>query len=102
MIYVATREELSINTLQQTKYRHLRSPLGRHHHAFGLHRYTPTPLLPAPRLGSYPFTVGGLRRGTTRLLVGVYQGSVTARGFSLLKVKIKGCRALSRYQQINC
>lgn len=37
--YLATgEEELSINALQQTKHRHLRSPLGRHHHAFGLRR----------------------------------------------------------------
>ncbi len=37
---LATGEELSINVLHQTKHRHLRSPLGRHHHAFSLRAYS--------------------------------------------------------------
>lgn len=37
---LATKEELSINAIQQTKHRHLRSSLDRQHHAFGLRAYS--------------------------------------------------------------
>ncbi len=43
---LATGEELSINALQQTKHRRLRSLLCRHHHAFGLHAYS---IIPYPQ-----------------------------------------------------